>query len=208
MNDDSRFESPSAGPRSLSRAEIWMPSRPVNRAVVFFLGLMLTLGICATAPVVGASQARVASPTATGSSLVNQYFELLEKRDVSGLERFLSPAFQVVRADGSTSRKATYLSNFPVVKSFTITGVVATQSNGTLVVRYLVTATGVANGKPYTPGPAPRLSVFDWNRTRWQLAAHANFNPLSAQSTPGAVARHREVKAQVAGSRGIPQSGR
>jgi hypothetical protein len=56
--------------------------------------------------------------------------------------------------------------------------VFATESNGTLVVRYLAVATGLVNGKSYTPGPAPRLSVFSWNGTRWQLAAHSNFNPL------------------------------
>jgi hypothetical protein len=39
--------------------------------------------------------------------------------------------------------------------------------------------TGNVNGKPYTPGPAPRLTVFAWNGQRWQLAAHSNFNPLT-----------------------------
>lgn len=57
--------------------------------------------------------------------------------------------------------------------------VTATESNGVLVARYLSAVVGVVNGKPYTPGSAPRLSVFSWNGTRWQLAAHANFNPLT-----------------------------
>jgi hypothetical protein len=35
------------------------------------------------------------------------------------------------------------------------------------------------NGKRFTPGPAPRLSVFVWNGRGWQLVAHANFNPLT-----------------------------
>jgi hypothetical protein len=55
----------------------------------------------------------------------------------------------------------------------------ATQASATLVVRYLAQVEGVVNGKPYKPGPAPRLSVFAWNGKRWQLAAHANFNPLT-----------------------------
>jgi hypothetical protein len=45
-------------------------------------------------------------------------------------------------------------------------------------VRYVAEVEGVVNGRPYTPGPAPRLSVFV-ERKRWLLAAHANFNPLS-----------------------------
>jgi hypothetical protein len=60
-----------------------------------------------------------------------------------------------------------------------ITQLRATRADGTLVVRYLARVEGMINGKPYTPGPAPRLSVFVWNGKRWQLAAHANFNPLT-----------------------------
>ena len=64
-------------------------------------------------------------------------------------------------------------------KSFTLSKLYATQAHGALVVRYVAVGTGIVNGKPYTPGPAPRLSVFSWSGTRWQLAAHANFNPLT-----------------------------
>jgi hypothetical protein len=42
-----------------------------------------------------------------------------------------------------------------------------------------VAGSRLVNGKPYTPGPAPRLSVFVWTGAQWQPAAHANFNPLS-----------------------------
>ena len=54
----------------------------------------------------------------------------------------------------------------------------ATQAGPVLVTRYLATASGTVNGKPFTPGPAPRLSVFDWNGRAWQLVAHTNFDPL------------------------------
>ena len=53
-----------------------------------------------------------------------------------------------------------------------------TQAGGTLVVRYRAEVEGILDGKRFTPGPAPRLSVFAWNGKRWRLAAHANFNPL------------------------------
>ena len=82
------------------------------------------------------------------------------------------------RADGTASGKKEYLQS-PDVQKFSITGLHATQAGRTLVVRYLARVVGTVNGKPYTPGPAPRLSVFTWNGTRWQLAAHANFNPLT-----------------------------
>lgn len=100
-------------------------------------------------------------------------------KDAAGLQRFLSPAFEVQRADGSAAGKSAYLAALPTVTAFTITSLAATQAGAVIVVRYLATATGIVNGKPYTPGPAPRLSVFAWTGVRWQLAAHANFNPLS-----------------------------
>ncbi len=122
---------------------------------------------------------QLADPTAAAKPLVIHYFVLIQHRDVAGLERFLSPAFQVQRADGSSSGKADFLANLPTVTKFYLSDLAATQAGPVLVVRYLARATGLVNGKPYTPGRAPRLSVFSWNGERWQLAAHANFNPLT-----------------------------
>ncbi|MGH3083890.1 MAG: hypothetical protein ACRDNP_07470 [Gaiellaceae bacterium] len=82
------------------------------------------------------------------------------------------------RADGSANGKATYLTNLPTIDRFYLTKVVATQAYGTLVVRYFSRVEGTANGKPYTPGPAPRLSTFSWSGTAWRLSSHANFNQL------------------------------
>lgn len=120
-----------------------------------------------------------ATPEQTARPLVIHFFKLIRDRDVAGLVTFLSPAFQVQRADGSGAGKAEYLDRLPTVRKFTLTNLTATRAGATLVVRYHATVEGLVNGKPYTPGPAPRLSVFHWTGKRWQLAAHANFNPLS-----------------------------
>jgi Domain of unknown function (DUF4440) len=139
--------------------------------------------LAATAILAPAATAKPAptytDPTAAAKPLVLRFFVLLQKKDVTGLEGFLSPAFQVQRADGTASGKQEYLRKLPDVEKFFISGLHATQAGGTLVVRYLARVVGTVNGKPYTPGPAPRLSVFTWNGTRWQLAGHANFNPLT-----------------------------
>ena len=42
-----------------------------------------------------------------------------------------------------------------------------------------LSAEWIVNGKPYSPGPAPRLSVFVRDGKKWQIVAHANFNPLN-----------------------------
>jgi hypothetical protein len=122
---------------------------------------------------------RLNHPVATAKQLVTRFFTLIKQKNVAGLRVFLSPAFQIQRADGSGSAKAAYLQNLPDVTSFKLSSFTATQAGSVLVTRYLATTTGTVNGKPFTPGPAPRLSAFTWNGRAWQLVAHANFNPLT-----------------------------
>src|SRR5262245_52678803 len=119
---------------------------------------------------------RLANPTATARTLSNRFFALIEKKDVIGLTRFLSPAFQVQRADGSGSGKKEWLAKLADISAFQLTDFHATQAAGTLIVRYLATVEGTVNGRPYTPGPAPRLASYAWNGTRWQITSNANFN--------------------------------
>jgi hypothetical protein len=147
-------------------------------------GLLAPILSIALAPAaLGAPIARPAPrlhpPVKTARQLVTRFFTLIKRKDVASLRTFLSPAFQIQRADGSASGKAQYLKKLPEVRSFKLSSFVATQAGPVLVTRYLATVSGTVNGKPFTPGPAPRLSVFDWNGRAWQLVAHANFNPLT-----------------------------
>ncbi len=138
---------------------------------------LLSFGFTAQAPRRPAP--RLTDPTATASPLVTRFFNLIEHNDVTGLQRFLSPAFQLERADGSGGTKAEYLASLPTITKFSISDLTATKSGSVLIARYQATIEGVVNGKPATPGPAPRLSVFFRNGKTWQLVAHANFNPLT-----------------------------
>jgi ketosteroid isomerase-like protein len=117
--------------------------------------------------------------TATAKPLVTKFFTLVQKKDEAGLDKLLSPAFELQRADGTGSGKAEYLQNLPTVQTFELSDFTASRAGDVLVVRYLADATGIVNGQPYTPGPAPRLTVFSREGKRWQLVAHANFNPLT-----------------------------
>jgi hypothetical protein len=138
---------------------------------------LLTFGFTAHAPRKPAT--RLTDPTATASPLVNRFFNLIEHNDVKGLQRLLSPAFQLERADGSGGTKAEYVADLPAITNFSISDLKATQTGSVLIVRYQATIEGVVNGKPATPGPAPRLSVFSRSGKTWRLVAHANFNPLT-----------------------------
>ena len=119
--------------------------------------------------------------------LVNRFMKLLAENNVQGLKSFLSPGFQIQRADGSYDVKTHYLTNIPRITRFTITDVTATQAGAALVVRYLADIEGIVDGKPEAPGPAPRLSTFTWNGRLWQMTSHANFNSLVAPPVAGNV---------------------
>jgi hypothetical protein len=147
------------------------------------VALVLAVALAPTGAATPRSQARpaprLASPTATGKKLANRFFTLIVNKDVRGLRKFLSPAFQVQRADGSASGRKEYLTKLADIQEFELTDVHATQAGPALVVRYLATVKGTVNGRPYTPGPAPRLTSYVWNGKRWQLTSNANFNPLT-----------------------------
>ena len=149
--------------------------RRIVLVVAVVLLALVSFGATTQAPLKPA--AHPSNQTATASALVNRFFNLVEHNDVNGLRQFLSPSFQLARADGSGGTKAEYVENLPTITQFSISDVTATQTGSVLVVRYLATIEGVVNGKPATPGPAPRLSVFSRSGKHWQLVAHANFNP-------------------------------
>ena len=146
---------------------------------LFVTALALAATACNSAPA-GTSPAPSSEDAATvAQPLANKLFQLLHDKDTAGLEAFLSPAFTLQRADGSSADKAAFIQRPADVVEFTISDLAATQTGNVLVARYLADVVGTANGRPYTPGPAPRLSVFLWDGTDWQLVAHANFNPLA-----------------------------
>lgn len=129
----------------------------------------------ATAAITSSSRA---SDTALGKRLVNRFFAILQAQDTAALDALLSPAFQVARADGSTSTKAAYLANPPVVESYALDDFVVTRFGRQLVARYSVVTTETINGEELAKDPALRLSVFvrAGDAGPWRLLAHANFN--------------------------------
>ena len=144
------------------------------------LALFAVVLVACAGPAQTGSPAPSADPMAEATRQVNRFFDLLKSRDVAALSNFLSPAFQLQRSDGSGATKLDYVAIEPAdITSYQITNLRASQAGDVLITRYLAEVVGTVNGAPYTPGPAPRLSVFVWNGSDWQLVAHSNFNPLS-----------------------------
>lgn len=169
-----------------------VPTSGSNRAgsrapVLLALLAGVVLGVAATTfggslglgPAAGSAPA-LGNPSAVATTLATKYFDLLVAKDANGLETFLSPAFRLMRADGSTTDKTAYLAGgLPTIDTYSLDGVTGAQSGSVLVVTYTAAVTGTANGKPYAPGPAPRISTFAWEGGDWHLVAHANFNALT-----------------------------
>jgi len=161
----------------------------LRRVAVLMAGGVLLGGAWVATPaaatVVGTSVHPSVSATAADQALatrlVNRFFRLLHAKDAAGLRAFLSPAFQVERADGTGTDKARYLANPPKVDTYEITGLKATRHGDVLVARYSVVATEQVNGTALKKNPAPRLSTFAVNPKTgtWQLLSHANFNPVA-----------------------------
>ncbi len=146
--------------------------RPVRLTV---LALIATAALAPTLS--SAAPGRVThGRAALGRALVYRFFNDIENKDIADLRRFLSPAFQIQRADGSRSTKAQYLRNLPDIKSFKIRKMIVTWTSDEIVATYEVASQQVINGKPFNAGYAPRISAFTKEARGWQIDSHANFN--------------------------------
>lgn len=125
-----------------------------------------------------ATSASSANPSVQGKVMVQRFFTLLRSGDTEGLNALLTPGFQAVRANGGVQGKASYLATPPQVDRFSISNLKGTRSGNVLVVSYRVTVTETIGGRDQPVGPAPRLSVFQWQNGGWHLAAHANFGAI------------------------------
>ena len=115
-------------------------------------------------------------PNQTGQELANEFITLIRDGDVDGLEDFLSDAFILQRADGSTVTKDEYVSDLPEVGEFSIDDVQAEEDDDVLVVSWTLTIQSVIDGEEFSEEPAPRLSTFAWQDGEWRMTSHANFN--------------------------------
>ncbi|MPZ22937.1 MAG: ABC transporter substrate-binding protein [Dehalococcoidia bacterium] len=125
------------------------------------------------------------APAETAEELVNTYISLLAGNDVEGLEEFISDAFTIQRADGSTATKDAYLANIPEIGEFEITEVSAGQSGDALVTRWFLEVDEVIDRETWASTPAPRLSTFAWEGDGWKLLSHANFNAPEGDAAAG-----------------------
>ncbi len=121
-----------------------------------------------------------ADDQALGQTLANEFFGLLAAKDWKSLEKHMAPCFQSAHADGARDR-AQEMALFKKLNlgEYKLAGFKTTRQGKIVVVSYTVSVAETIDGKRTNKQPAPRLTVFSYTKTTWQLLAHANLKPLA-----------------------------
>jgi hypothetical protein len=147
----------------------------------------VTVALALTVPGVGAVPAvaqgggsdRIGQPRSIGDEqLLTQFFDLLADQDLDGLAKYLSPAFVLLRSDGTVVRKREYLADPSTVNQIEVNDVGGTRAGEVRVIHAIITADAVIEGQPVQSTNSPRLATFAWNGKRWQMTSYANFAAL------------------------------
>lgn len=155
-------------------------------------------------PIVPLDQQTQAELNRQGLMLATQFLMLTEAAGKTGsnstfLRPLMSPAYQIVRADGSRETPDTYTA--PTIDSYKVSDAIATAPDpNVLVVRYYVSANETLHGRQLNTSRRPRMTVFARSEaggggpedTSWRLVSHAGFNEPTelecdrGDSNPGA----------------------
>ena len=119
-----------------------------------------------------------------GERLVNRFLSRNQHHDIQGLKKFLSPAWQLQRADGSRVTKSEFLSDPPTLNGYTIKDLRQTKKKTVLVATFLLKSDLVVNGVPYETGFEPRLATFVHDKKRWRFVSYANFASPQTPTNP------------------------
>ncbi len=137
------------------------------------LGLVAGMsGLAALSQSAGASAA-VSEAEAQGA--VDGFLDALFSGDPAKVDQVLAPEFQILRSDGKSYDKVSYLGALPNHKVRpTTNGLKATGHGDIIVTTYTITTEQTIGGQP-VEAVSPRLSVFHKEGDRWLIVAHANF---------------------------------
>ena len=155
------------------------------RGVFGALAVVAALGVGAGSALAADAPPSTKKTTTQAHRLLERFFGLLSPPDVPALRNFLSSAFVVQRANGTSATKAEYLANPSVLESFDLKNLEATRTGPVIVARYDLVADVTIDGAKQSTAPAPRLAVFVKGEQGWQIVAYANFNVPEAEPTGG-----------------------
>ena len=137
--------------------------------------LGLVVGVSGFAALSQAAVADAAVSETEAQGAIDGFLDALFSGDVAKVGQVLSREFQILRSDGKSYDKASYLGALPKHKVRPTTSKLkVTGHQGIIVVSYIIKTEQTINGKS-VEAVSPRLSVFHKEGGRWLIVAHANF---------------------------------
>jgi hypothetical protein len=137
------------------------------------LGLVAGMSGLAALSQAALSDAAVSEAEAQGA--IDGFLDALFSGDPAKVDQVLAPEFQILRSDGKSYDKVTYLGALPKHKNRPATsGLKVTGHDDVIVTSYTIKTEQTIGGQP-VQAVSPRLSVFHKEGGRWLIVAHANF---------------------------------
>jgi hypothetical protein len=131
-------------------------------AIAVVLSLVLTAG-------------SVLAAQADGEKLVRNLWNMFAYKQWDRIEAMMSPAFQSVHTFGAKGKLAEMkLLRKLSLGPYELSRFKVTHQGTVVLVSYFVSVSETIEGKRLNQEPAPRLTIFIYDRTGWQWLAHAN----------------------------------
>ena len=139
------------------------------------LVLGLVAGMSGLAALSRAAGAQAADSDAEAQGAIDSFLEAVFSGDPAKVDQVLAPEFQILRSDGKSDDKVSYLGALPKHKARPATSALKVTGHGSVIVTtYSIKTDQTIGGQP-VEAVSPRLSVFRKEEDRWLIVAHANF---------------------------------
>jgi hypothetical protein len=160
------------GAEGPQRGQIWRENIMTDRRTIM-LGLAAGMSGLAALSQVAVAEAAVSQAEAQGA--IDSFLDALFSGDPARVDQGLAPGFQILRSDGKSYDKASYLGALPKHKVRPSTSNLKATGHGDMIVTTYTITTEQTIGDQAVEAVSPRLSVFHKEGDRWMILAHANF---------------------------------
>jgi hypothetical protein len=119
------------------------------------------------------------SPQMQGEKLTRLWWENMQSKNISAVEKAISPSFQSIGSSGIVGREKfiSIVKNLTLGK-YALNDFKVLQSDNVLVISYITTiANEAVYGVEQSNKPPGRLDVWQNNASGWQIVSHADISP-------------------------------
>lgn len=122
-----------------------------------------------------------------GEKLETQMWEDMKHRNYTAVENNIADQFQSLHTFGALTRSGEIeLIKDLYLGSYEISNVKVTENGDTLVVTYLISVAEKISNQSLSDKPAPRMSVWQKIKGKWQWIAHVNLKQIPTEKPKSA----------------------